>query len=82
MQPLSSKGLNAVNRAIYIYTLDFFNKNNNNWPLHCVSRINSNPQMATIYLVFLKNKNTYIKMRIKLFVKEQDIFNLKFKGIA
>ena len=33
-----------------------FNKNNNNWPLHCVSRINSNLQMDTIYLVFLKTK--------------------------
>ena len=38
--------------------------------------------MATISLVFLKNKNSYIKLRAKLFVKEQDIFNLKFKSIA
>ena len=29
------------------------NKNNNNWPLHCVSWINFNLQMATVYLVFL-----------------------------
>ena len=43
-----------------------FDKNNNNWPLHCVSWINSNIHMATIYLVFLKSKNSYIKVKIKL----------------
>ena len=38
-----------------------FNKNNNNWLLHYVSRFNSNLQTATIYLylVFLKS-NIYI----------------------
>ena len=46
---------------IYIYiiynidTSGFLTKNNNNLPLHCVSWINSNPQMAKIYLVFLKS---------------------------
>ena len=38
----------------------------------------SNLQMAKIYLVFLKNKNTCIKVRVKLFVKQQDMFNLRF----
>ena len=42
---------------VYIlYILWVFKKNNNNWPLHCISWINSNLQMATIYLVFLKTK--------------------------
>ena len=31
----------AVNRATYIY-FGFFNKNDNNWALHCVSWINPN----------------------------------------
>lgn len=38
--------------------------------------------MATIYLDFLKNRTTCIKVRIKLFVKEQDTLNQKFKYIA
>ena len=54
---------------IYIYVLLVFNKSDNSWPLDCISWINSNLQMATIYLVFLKNKNIYIKITIKLFVK-------------
>ena len=29
-----------------IYTFWVFNKSNNSWPLHCVSWINSNLQMA------------------------------------
>ena len=61
LQPPSSKSskvLNAANRAIYIY-FGFFNKNNNNRPLHCASSINSNLQMATVYLVFLKAETVY-----------------------
>ena len=42
----------------------------------------SNLQMAAIFLVFLDNENTYIKRRIKLFVKQRDMFNLKFKRIC
>ena len=57
----------------YINIFWVFNKNNNNWPLHCVSWINSS---------FPKNKNTYIKVRTKLLVKQQDMFYLKFKRIA
>ena len=64
-----------------LYILWVFNKSNNNWPLHCVSWINSNLQIATIHLIFLKNKNAYTKVRIKLFVKYENIFNLKFKRI-
>ena len=59
-----------------------FNKNNNNWPLPYVSWTISNLQMATIYLVFLKDKNIYVKVRIKLFVKQRDMFNLKFKRVV
>ena len=44
---------------IYIYILWIFNKNNNNWPLQCVTWINSNLQMVTIYLVFLKPVTAY-----------------------
>lgn len=44
--------------------------------------LNSNLMMATIYLNFLKDKATCIKVRIKLFVKEQDTLNPKFKYIA
>ena len=40
---------------IFIYILWAFNKNNNNWLLHCISWIISNLQMAKIYLVFLKS---------------------------
>ena len=46
-----------------------FNKNNNNWLLHCVSLINLHFQMAKIYLVFLRKKNIYIKVNIKLLIK-------------
>ena len=51
LQRHSYKVLNAVNNNLYI--ISDFNKNKNNWPLHCVSWINSNLQMAPIYLVFL-----------------------------
>ena len=50
---------------MFIYTSGFSKKKDSN--RHCVSWINSNLQMAAIYLVFLKNKNTYVKLRIKLF---------------
>ena len=59
-----------------------FNKNNNNWPLPYVSWTISNLQMGTISLVFLKDKNIYVKVRIKLFVKQRDMFNLKFKRVV
>ena len=40
--------------------------------------------MAAIYLVFLflENKNIYIKVRMQLFLKQQDMFNLKFKRVT
>ena len=75
------KHMHHIYIYIYIYYIKLkpsnllwvFNKSksNNNWTLHCVLWINSNLQMATI---FLKNKNRYIKARTKLFVKQQDIF--------
>ena len=42
----------------FLLTLYFHGTMNYNWPLHCVSWINPNLHMATIYLVFLK-KNIY-----------------------
>lgn len=51
---------------LYIWA---FNKNNSNCLLHSLDWINSSSQVATIYLGFLKSKNTYIKLRINLFVK-------------
>ena len=60
LQLPSSKVLHAVNRAIYI-SFGFLTKNTNNWQLHCVSWINFNLQMATVYLVFLKSKTLYRK---------------------
>ena len=66
-------------KKLYIY---IYNKNNNNCPLHCVSWINSNLQMAINLSCFPKTKNTYIKVETKLFVNQQDMFNLKFKCIA
>ena len=54
---------------------DQIDHNNNNWSLYCVSCLNSNLEMATIYLVFFKSKNIYIKLRVKLFVKQQDMLN-------
>ena len=46
-----------------------FNKNNNNWPLPYVSWTISNLQMATIYLVFLKDKNIYVESKNKTICK-------------
>ena len=42
------------------FELWIFNKNNKYWPLHCVSWINSNLQMAAIYLDFQKKGKKYI----------------------
>ena len=65
--------LNKYSIYIYIIYALAFNKN---WLLHSVSWINYNLQMTTIYLVFLKNKNTYTKVRIKLVVKQHNLFLL------
>ena len=44
----------TTSKTIYLYVvLWVFNKNNNNWPLHCVSWINFYLQMATIYLKYV-----------------------------
>ena len=61
LQPVSSEVFKAVNSAIYIY-IGFFAKT-------AIIGHYTVFHMATVYLVFLKNKNTYIKVRIKLFVK-------------
>ena len=58
LKQLSSKVLNAVNRAIdqLIYTMGFDQNNKTTIPCHyTVSWINSNLPMATVYLVFLKS---------------------------
>ena len=49
---------------IYVCILSVFNKNNKYLTLHCVSWINSNRKMATIYLVFLKAKIHQSKNKI------------------
>ena len=42
--------------------------------MNFVSWINSNLHVAVIYLFFPKIKNIYIKVGIRLFVKQQDMF--------
>ena len=60
LQPPSSKVLNSVNRTIYIY-FGFAAKATIIGHCTLFLWINSNRQMATVYLVLLKSVTVYLK---------------------